>query len=169
MKIGWTYRESVIRLTSKFVTLIAITLLVIGWSKKEFYYLTPEFGLGYFLGISGGIMMLTLTLYPLRKNLSAMKNWGPVRHWFRMHLLFGVFGPIAILYHCNFKTGAINSNIALWSMIIVATSGLLGRYFYSRIHKGLYGREVSLKELQNNWRTKNESVTDIKEVAALEK
>ena len=35
-------------------------------------------------------------------------------------------------------------------MLTVAASGLVGRYFYSHIHYGLYGRKMSLGELQQN-------------------
>ena len=67
-----------------------------------------------------------------------------------MHMMFGVYGPILILYHCNFNLGSLNSSVALISMLIVASSGLFGRFFYSKIHFGLYGRKASLKELKQN-------------------
>jgi len=54
---------------------------------------------------------------------------------------------VAVLYHANFSLGSLNSSVALWCMIIVASSGLVGRYFYSKIHYGLYGRKASLDEL----------------------
>ena len=66
-----------------------------------------------------------------------------------MHMLFGVAGPVLILYHSNFGLGSTNSNIALFSMLIVAGSGLFGRLFYTRIHDGLYGRKIELGELQS--------------------
>ena len=33
-------------------------------------------------------------------------------------------------------------------MLLVAGSGIIGRHFYARIHRGLYGRKTSLRELQ---------------------
>mgnify|MGYP003349643069 CR=1 FL=1 len=62
-------------------------------------------------------------------------------------MFLGVAGPIAILYHCTYRMGATNSNVALWSMIIVSSSGLVGRYLYSRIHFGLYGSRANLDEI----------------------
>jgi hypothetical protein len=44
----------------------------------------------------------------------------------------------------------LNSNIALFCMLTVASSGLIGRYFYTKIHHGLYGRKASLQELQQH-------------------
>jgi hypothetical protein len=55
---------------------------------------------------------------------------------------------VCSLIHCGFSLGATNSNIALFSMITVAGSGIFGRYFYSKIHHGLYGRKATLSELQ---------------------
>jgi hypothetical protein len=42
----------------------------------------------------------------------------------------------------------MNSTVALMSMLLVAGSGLVGRYFYGRIHHGLYGRRISLAALR---------------------
>lgn len=148
---GWSYHPAVTRVTSLLTFAVAATLLYWGWTHRERYYINAEDGVGYALGIVGGSLMLLLGLYPLRKHLRPMHRWGDVRHWFRMHMLFGIAGPLAILFHCNFGTGAINSNMALYSMLIVASSGLIGRYLYAKIHEGLYGRHVELGELRRAW------------------
>lgn len=122
-------------------------LLFRGWQLRDEHYFTADRGLGYAFGITGGVLMLLLLLYPLRKNLRFMRNWGPIRYWFRIHMLFGILGPSLILFHANFGLGSLNSNIALGCMLLVASSGIVGRFFYSRIHYGLYGRKASLQEL----------------------
>jgi hypothetical protein len=38
--------------------------------------------------------------------------------------------------------------MALVAMLLVAGSGVFGRFFYTKIHNGLYGRQANLKELQ---------------------
>lgn len=65
-------------------------------------------------------------------------------------MLFGVLGPLLILYHCNFQLGSTNSTVALISMLLVATSGVVGLHFYAKIHRGLFGSKANLKELQND-------------------
>lgn len=129
-----------------FSTVIAV-LLLIGWQNRHERYLTPEEGLGYQLGIAGAIMMLVLLLYPLRKKLRLLGRLGRVSHWFRMHMLLGILGPVLILFHANFQLGSANSSIALISMLTVATSGLVGRLIYTRIHMGLYGKKAHLAEI----------------------
>jgi hypothetical protein len=128
---------------------LLLTLLIIaGYLQCDFGLISPEHGTGYWLGIIGGTMMLALLLYPLRKRLRILHILGPTKHWFRMHMAFGLVGPLLILYHCNFQLGSINSQIALYSMLLVAGSGIIGRHFYARIHRGLYGKKTSLRELQ---------------------
>lgn len=122
-------------------------IILWGWLIKEEEVLTAESGLGYALGIIGGSMMLVLLLYPLRKKIMVGRYLGSVPFWFKLHMFLGIFGPIAVLYHANFSLGSFNSSVALWCMVIVASSGLVGRYFYSKIHYGLYGRKASLDEL----------------------
>ena len=127
-----------------------------GYLLRDVTFITPEAGLGYWLGIIGGSMMLALLLYPLRKRLRFLHFMGPTRHWFRMHMAFGLVGPLLILYHCNFQLGSVNSKVALYCMLLVAGSGIIGRHFYARIHRGLYGRKTSLRDLQRDLARSNE-------------
>ena len=127
--------------------LSVVGVLVLGWQARDEKHLTAETGLGYALGIAGAVLMLLLMLYPLRKRLKLMRNWGRVAFWFRTHMIFGVLGPVLILFHSNFSLGSLNSNVALTVMLTVAVSGLIGRFLYARIHHGLYGRKASLQEL----------------------
>ncbi len=122
--------------------------LYFGWTLRDSGHLTAEQGPGYALGIIGGVLMVLLLLYPLRKRARFMHRAGPVKWWFRSHMIFGVAGPVAILYHANFGLGSLNSTVALACMLLVAGSGLVGRYLYARIHNGLYGRKLSLRELR---------------------
>jgi len=109
----------------------------------------PQDGLGYWLGIVGGSLMLVLLLYPAGKRSAILQRMGLVKHWFRIHMIFGLLGPLLILYHCNFSVSAMNSKVALYSMLAVSISGLIGRYFYTRIHRGLYGKRAGIEELRD--------------------
>jgi len=126
----------------------AAYLIIKGLINRDNSFLTAESGLGYMLGIVGGSMMLVLLLYPVRKHVKLLRRIGPVKYWFRIHMLLGVAGPVLILYHANFGLGSANSNIALFCMLVVAGSGLFGRLFYRKIHDGLYGRKIELGELK---------------------
>jgi len=136
------------RLPSLGFAIVVAAALTYGWQMRDEGHLTPESGLGYWLGILGASAMLLLLGYPLRKRLTGVKLLGSVTGWFRLHMMLGVIGPGLILLHANFKLGSLNSNVALLAMLTVASSGLIGRYLYARIHLGLYGRRAHIAELQ---------------------
>ena len=129
-----------------FVALVVV--LYLGWILPTERYITPKRGFGYALGIIGGSLMLLLLVYSARKHFRWLRFLGPTPSWFRFHMVLGILGPLCILFHSNFKTGAANSNVALFCMLIVAGSGFIGRYLYAHIHSGLYGRKLLLGELQ---------------------
>jgi hypothetical protein len=129
--------------------LLVTALLVWGYHFPTEQYITPQSGLGYALGIVGGSLMLLLMIYPARKRLPGLRAIGTTKLWFQIHMAFGVIGPVLILFHSNFRLGATNSNVALVCMLVVAGSGLFGRYFYAHIHHGLHGRKASLAELRD--------------------
>jgi hypothetical protein len=128
---------------------ILFAVLLAGWMQKEKQLLNPEEGVGYWLGIVGGSLMLLLLLYPSGKKSALLRRLGMLKHWFRVHMLIGLIGPLLILYHCNFSVDAMNSKVALYSMLGVAFSGIIGRYFYTRIHRGLYGKRANIEELRS--------------------
>lgn len=154
------YQPRILRTGVLLSYVLVSTLLYLGWTVRHENFLTAESGLGYLLGIVGGSMMLLLLLYPLRKKVRFMRHFGPVKYWFRLHMTFGVLGPVCILYHCGFQLGAINSNVALVCMLIVACSGLIGRYLYMNIHHGLYGSRATLDELRRDAATLREELAE---------
>lgn len=133
---------------ARLMFLATAALLVWGFQFPTEQYLTPQSGFGYALGLLGGSAMLVLLFYPLRKRFRALAFMGTTKRWFQAHMALGVAGPVMILFHSNFSLGATNSNVALACMLIVAGSGLFGRYFYAHIHHGLHGRKATLAELQ---------------------
>jgi hypothetical protein len=125
----------------------AALAVYVGWLGHERRNIHAEYGLGYALGIVGGSLLLILALYSVRKRVRWLSRFGETRHWFRAHMMLGIVGPVLILYHCNFELGDINSRVALYCTLLVAGSGILGRYLYAGIHNGLYGSKATLKEL----------------------
>ena len=128
------------------VLTLAVAVVAYAWIRRNEGDLTAETGLGYFLGIGGALAMLVLLIYPLRKRFVKLRYVGDVRSWFRIHMMLGIVGPVLIILHSNFVLGSLNSRLALFAMLIVAGSGLIGRLFYARIHRGLYGRRATVRE-----------------------
>ena len=130
-------------------TLFMVAALVWGWWHRN-QYIEAEQGVGYYLGIVGGVSMLALLLYPLRKRIPFLRLMGSTVFWFKTHMALGVLGPVLILYHANFGLGSMNANVALWSMLTVAGSGIIGRFFYTKIHRGLYGKQAEIRSLKED-------------------
>ena len=123
--------------------------LVLGaWAFTRMGYFRSGDDVGYWLGVSGGVMMLLLLLYPVRKYFKFTHRWGKVKWWFLVHMLLGIGGPLLILVHSTFHLGSVNAAVALFSMLIVAGSGIIGRFLYLRIHSGLHGEKNNLVVLQ---------------------
>jgi hypothetical protein len=126
--------------------ILLVALAWLGWKVANGNYYKSGIGLGYYLGLTGGLMMLTLLLYSLRKHVGFMQKLGKLKYWFRIHMILGVIGPVLVIFHTTFRLGSLNATIAFYCMILVAGSGLVGRFVYTRIHKGLYGSRSSLKD-----------------------
>ena len=129
-----------------FLLTMLSALVWLGWKVAHGKYYKPGEGLGYNLGLVGGLMMLTLLLYSARKHLKFMQPLGKLKHWFRIHMMLGVIGPILVIFHTTFHLHSINASVAFYCMLLVAGSGLVGRFVYTQIHKGLYGSRSTLKE-----------------------
>jgi hypothetical protein len=150
---------------SKIVSVIFFFLvsfvIYAGWKIRAREYFTAESGIGYVLGVVGTVLMLALIIYPLRKRYRFMEPFGSVKTMFQTHMIMGVLGPVCILFHANFQLGSLNSNVAFFSMIVVASSGLVGRYIYKRIHYGLYGRRATLNDLRKEYKNENGEMVEI--------
>jgi hypothetical protein len=129
-------------------SLFIIAVLFVGWRLRDYHLIKPRSGVGYLLGIAGLGLMALLMVYPLRKRIPALRVLGNMKTWFRIHMVLGIIGPVLVLFHTNFHLGSLNSNVVLFAMLTVSLSGILGRYFYSKIHHGLYGHRASLVSLR---------------------
>jgi hypothetical protein len=118
-------------------------MLLFGWINRNERHWVPETGPGYWLGIAGAVAMLALLIYPFRKRFMSLRFLGSVPTWFRLHMALGMLGPSLILLHCNFKSESLNASVALNAMLIVAASGLIGRFLYSHVHSSLSGKRMA--------------------------
>jgi len=111
-------------------------------------YYTPRSGFGFYIGAIGTLMMLGLLAYSLRKHVPWMQRWGALKHWFRIHMIMGIIGPTLVLFHSTFHIRSTNAAVALGSMLGVMISGIIGRFVYTKIHYGLYGRRATLETVK---------------------
>ncbi len=123
--------------------------LVLGvWQLSQLRLYDAKSDFGYWMGVVGGVLMLLLFAYPLRKRWPALARIGKTKHWFIVHMVLGIGGPLTILAHCTFRIGSVNAGVALFSMLVVALSGIAGRFIYLRIHRGLGGERDTFDDLR---------------------
>ena len=129
---------------------------IVWMSRADLY--DPGEGVGYAMGLTGGVLMLVLLLYPLRKRTKRLMKLGHLRHWFSWHMVLGIAGPALVLLHSRLQLGSLNAKVAFWCMVVVASSGVVGRFLYARLHRGLYGQQQTLAEVRAEAETLREAV-----------
>ena len=108
-------------------------------------YLKPSGLVGQSLGILALSLFLFLWLYPLRKRLGARPRAGSVARWLDFHVAAGILLPFVAATHAGWRfTGLIG--LGYGAMAIVAASGAIGRYLYTRIPRSRGGAELSREE-----------------------
>jgi hypothetical protein len=128
-------RQRIMSYRGKVLAAIVISAVLAGLLLRNHLQVDPGHGAGYWMGIAGATLMVALLGYPLRKRVGPVLP-GSVSFWFRLHMTFGLLGPLLVLYHSNFSWSALNSGLALWATLLVALSGLIGRYVHVHIYSG---------------------------------
>ena len=124
-----------------------LALFFVGRAYYDDRYYTPEEGLGYWLGLTGGVMMLLGMAYTAFKYIGVLRTRAVMKHWLTIHIWLGILGPILVMIHSTFHLGSLNGAIAFITMQLVVISGIMGRYLYSKTHYGLGGRKAQVKDL----------------------
>jgi hypothetical protein len=130
--------------------LFIVVLFVLGRIYWDERYYVPEEGLGYWLGLVGGLMMLAAMAYGLFKHIPVLRTLSWMKRWLNLHIVFGIVGPLLVLVHSTFRLGSLNGAVALVAMLLVFLSGVIGRFLYSKIHYGLGGSKAELKDVQSS-------------------
>jgi len=130
------------------VYLVLALLIFSTWQVSRLGLFKAGDDTGYWIGVAGGVLMILLFIYPLRKHFTFARNWGRMKGWLVFHMVLGCGGPALILLHSTFHVGSLNAAVAMYSMLIVAASGVVGRFLYARVNRGLHSERASLKELR---------------------
>ncbi len=103
---------------------------------------------GHGYGIVGSCFLIVgVGIYSARKRIRAFSHWGKISNHLQFHIFLCLAGPMLIVYHSTFKLGGLVA-VSFWSMVAVVASGVVGRYLYVQIPKGIQGNELSVAELE---------------------
>jgi hypothetical protein len=144
--------------------LVAIPLLLTAWGAS--YYLAPagvrlrsplhallkpSGTVGLTLGAIAFLGFLFLWLYPFRKRVKSLAWTGTVGSWLRIHIFAGIAIPLLAAVHAGWRFEGL-IGLGYLSMLLVALSGIVGRYLYVRIPRSRSGLEWSLDDVQGRRR-----------------
>jgi hypothetical protein len=79
--------------------------------------------------------------------MRALARAGKLKYWLEAHIFLCSVGPALVVLHTSFRVGGLVA-IAFWSMVVVALSGVFGRYVYVRIPSTVQGRFASLQAIE---------------------
>ncbi len=128
--------------------IIAATLAMSWISWDNDYAIVGDADTAYNYGLTGGIMMLVILLYALRKRIKFMSAWGDITYWYYIHFTLGIVSPVLIVLHTNFELRSVNASIAFVAVLLVVCSGFLGRYIYTRASYGVSFMEREMSSLE---------------------
>jgi hypothetical protein len=106
---------------------------------------------GLALGVLGLAMFLFMWAYVLRKSVRALAWTGTVGSWLRVHIVIGLALPVIVAVHAGWRFDGL-IGLGYFAMFVVALSGIVGRYLYTRIPRRQNGVEMSLEEVSQERR-----------------
>jgi len=138
--------ESYLQISNSNLTLLGIA--------HDYNFLTdykeshePNRGIWHPIAWIGSIGFIVMMLYSVRKRFAFMQDVGQLRYWLDTHMFIGIVATVFTTVHTTYKVGGIVS-ISFWSMMLVAISGILGRYIYIQIPRNLSGNELRIDQIE---------------------
>lgn len=143
------------RIIAKAVLIVAMgagVFLVAGlWGETDIGFADNHLLLA---GVVGTLGIVLSQSYLLRKRYW---KWGKLAHWLRFHELSALFGTALILLHTGLRVHNLTGWLAVFLLLILCVSGIVGRYLHTEISREITRRKPTgedmeaLKRLQR-WR-----------------
>ena len=111
--------------------------------------LRPSGRLGHpFAWLGSALMLAGVLLYSTRKRLGLLRGRGPMRTWLNLHIYLCLSGPFLVALHTAGKLRGLGV-YSFWSMVIVAASGIIGRWIYQQFPRTIKGELMSLEDIKS--------------------
>ena len=112
--------------------------------------LRPSGSVGHQFGwVGAGMIIIGVFIYSSRKRVPFLQRRGPMRTWLNVHIYLCLVGPLLISYHTALKLHGV-AVYSYWSMMIVASSGIFGRWLYQQFPRTTRDKEMSLEEMRTD-------------------
>jgi hypothetical protein len=111
--------------------------------------LRPSGTMGHpFAWVGSALMLVGVLLYSTRKRLPLLRGRGPMRTWLNLHIYLCLLGPFLVALHTAGKLRGLGV-YSFWSMVMVAASGIIGRWIYQQFPRTIKGELMSLEEVRS--------------------
>ncbi|MFV2056158.1 MAG: hypothetical protein ACC707_06795 [Thiohalomonadales bacterium] len=130
------------------ISIILLSLVGYGWMQWSGINFQADGDFHYNSGLIGGIIMLLVLVYAVRKRVKLFNKFGSMEGWYYFHLIGGILGPVLIIFHSSFALKAVNSGVSFIAMLLIVVSGFFGRYVYTRIGYNLHRKLLSVKDTE---------------------
>ena len=114
-------------------------------------WLKPSGYVGQTAGLIAFALFLFLYLYPLRKRIRRLEFLGKLNRWLDVHIVAGLVIPAMGAVHAAWRFQGI-IGWGYFSMVMVAASGVVGKYLYVHIPRSRTGLALSLEEIDSRRR-----------------
>lgn len=125
------------------IAIFVVTAAYVAESWRSGGMLGPSSPGGLLLGAAGLVLMvLSQVLYSMRKSSRKAARWGNMNSWLRFHVFAGAVGPYMALLHTAWRFQGLAGALTL-AVMVMALSGFVGHYYYTRLPRTPDGVEVS--------------------------
>ncbi len=142
---------------------LVVTLMVVAWAFvfRDYYqlpshervassrhaWLRPSGIVGLTLGLLAAGLILTNLTYLIRRRPTSPIRWGSLRSWMTSHVATGILSLVLALAHSAFDPRDTVGGHALILLVVLVSTGAIGRYFYAYVPRAANGRELALEEI----------------------
>lgn len=108
----------------------------------------PGARVGLMCGVTGTVLMVVMLVYSVRKWAGNAPVLGAPEWWLRFHQVCGIMGPVFIILHSGIQWPSGLVAVGFWCMILVALSGIFGRYLFGHFPKAVANKTQAMRHVR---------------------
>jgi dihydropyrimidine dehydrogenase (NAD+) subunit PreT len=110
--------------------------------------LRPGAGWGLLSGVAATAAIVGNLLYLPRRSLKGSWIPGSLKAWMTSHLVTGSLALLLVAVHAGLRPKETAGGYAFLMLLVLAATGVIGRYFYALVPRAANGREAELEQLK---------------------
>lgn len=99
-------------------------------------------------GIAAAVAVIANLLYLPRRSLKGAWIPGSLKSWMTSHIVTGTLALLLAWIHAGMRPQGTAGGFALYMLVVLAATGVIGRYFYALVPRAANGAEAAQEELQ---------------------